>query len=378
MSEAVTLVAKAATEVGRAIGKPQADSQSVERQRRPPAFPPPWAVAWGDDRFGLWAELQANGVVQRMRWIEPGEFWMGSEPEEKGHQAREAPRHRVHLTAGFWLADTACTQGLWVAVMEGKNPSQFKDDTQNPVEQVTWDDVEVFLRRLTGVAEGDEAHLPTEAQWEYACRAGTQTPFYLGESIHTSQVNFSGKWEYSDKETTLGAAHGQTLPVKSFAPNTWGLYEMHGNVLEWCSDSGQRQYEKSEVSIEDPQGPAKPGPEAPRALRGGSWFGPARGARSAYRSGGGSGVRGRGLGFRLALRSGSTGPGPAGPSELKAPEAPSGPAGPRDSVVLAPGRDGPGPAPRRDAGARPAKTGPRPAPPKAQPRKLAKKKVEPR
>jgi formylglycine-generating enzyme required for sulfatase activity len=146
---------------------------------------------------------------------------MGSLGEEPDRYTDEGHRHRVRLTQGFWLADTACSQVLWLPVMGGENPSKFQDDAQNPVEQVSWDDVQGFVVRLTELAadEGAQAVLPTEAQWEYACRAGTETAFNLGPSISTAQVNFSGKWEYDDKKTTLGEGRGKTLPVRSFAPN---------------------------------------------------------------------------------------------------------------------------------------------------------------
>ena len=112
--------------------------------REPPEFPPRWASAWGDDRHGLWADLQVAGVVQRLRWIEPGEFVMGSDPNsDAGSDPDEQPAHRVRLTHGFWLANTACTQALWQAVM-GSNPSGFKGDDSRPVERVRCEEVDDF------------------------------------------------------------------------------------------------------------------------------------------------------------------------------------------------------------------------------------------
>ena len=290
-----------------------AGAAHADRQRRPPEFPPPWAVAWGDDRFGLWAELAVKTVVQRMRWIEPGWFWMGSVDAERalmrdkaweGMAKDESPRHRVKLTHGFWLADTACTQALWLAVVGGQNPSRFKDDPELPVEQVSFGDVRGFLQRLEGAySEGRGADLPTEAEWEYACRAGTHTAFAFGATVTPQQVNYNGDYPYG------GAAKGlnrkRTVPVKALPANRWGLHQMHGNVWEWCDDE-LRDYADTAVVdgvVLDPAGQRRSGPEAPRAVRGGSWIARAGAARSAYRGHGQRGGRYHYLGFRFALRS---------------------------------------------------------------------------
>ncbi|HNO60224.1 MAG TPA: formylglycine-generating enzyme family protein, partial [Plasticicumulans sp.] len=216
---------------------------AAEAARWPETFPPPFADAWGDDRYGLWAEFVIvtghGSAVQRLRWIEPGTFLMGSPDNEPERLNNEGPQHLVTLTRGFWLADTACTQGLWQAVTGG-NPSQFKDDPQNPVEQVSWNDVQKFLRALEGLLPGIEACLPSEAQWEYACRAGTTTPFSFGTQVTPAQVNYDGNFPYADGKK--GEDRGRTVPVKSLPANDWGLYEMHGNVWEWCAD-GLRTYD---------------------------------------------------------------------------------------------------------------------------------------
>ncbi|WP_273702961.1 formylglycine-generating enzyme family protein, partial [Candidatus Accumulibacter vicinus] len=272
-----------------------------EDERRPPELPPAGAIAWGDDAYGLWIDVDLAGVVQRFRWIEPGEFMMGSPADEVQRFDDEGPRHRVRLTKGFWLADTACTQALWRAVMGGENPGRFQEDVRNPVENVSWDDVSDtngFLQRVGARLPGVVAELPTEAEWEYACRAGSETPFSFGATISTQQANYDGNSLYAGGEK--GEYRKKTMPVKSFAPNGWGLYEMHGNVWEWCAD-GMRTYDGNDQ--EDPRGPEG---SAPRVVRGGSWDGEARWRRSAYRS-----VRHRdlrdvfliALGFRFALRS---------------------------------------------------------------------------
>ena len=274
----------------------------AERWRRPPAFPPAWADAWGDDRFGLWAEISVGEVVQRMRWVEPGEFWMGSPDDEAERSSNEGPRHRVRLV-GFWLADSACTQALWQAVM-GSNPSHFTGDASLPVEQVSWDDVQGFLQRLqAGLPEGSEPVLPTEAQWEYACRAGTETPFSFGTTLTTAQANYDGNYPYG--KAPKGPYRERTVPVKSLPANAWGLYEMHGNVWEWCADDW-RDYAGTalrDAVLQDPWGPVPQEQGAPRAVRGGSWLLRAGFLRSALRSRDPRGDRYYTLGFRVALRS---------------------------------------------------------------------------
>ncbi|MER2603391.1 MAG: formylglycine-generating enzyme family protein, partial [Candidatus Competibacter phosphatis] len=198
-------------------------------------------VHFGLDRqFSVYAEFTistAHGsATQRLRWIEPGSFLMGSPEDEPERSSDEGPRHWVTLSRGFWLADSACTQALWQAVM-GSNPSAFKENAQRPVEQVSWNDVQGFLRRLEALLPGCRADLPTEAEWEYACRAGAETPFSFGEQITPEQVNYNGEHPYAGGKK--GLYRQQTVPVKSLPPNAWGLYEMHGNVDEWCAD-GQR------------------------------------------------------------------------------------------------------------------------------------------
>jgi len=270
--------------------------------RFPNPFPPPFASAWGDDAFGLWAEFRretpgGESVVQNFRWIEPGAFRMGSPDDEPERAGNEGPRHPVTISRGFWLADTACTQALWQAVM-GDNPSRFKDDPQQPVESVSWHVVQEFLRRLQDVLPGCQVDLPSEAEWEYACRAGTTTPFSFGPQITPQQVNYAGSYPYAGGEQ--GEYRQKTVPVKSLPANAWGLYEMHGNVWEWCKD-GQRTYD--EQAQIDPIGPMMHGNEEPRSVRGGSWDILARRSRSAFRFATLPGFAFYFLGFRFCLRS---------------------------------------------------------------------------
>ena len=140
--------------------------------------PPDWASGWGQDRYGVFVTLTVGDATQRMRWIPPGTFRMGSPEDEPGRWADEGPRHTVTLTHGFWLFDTPCTQQLWDTVM-WHNRSRFRSPDR-PVETTSWDDAQDFLERLNGRIPGLSLTLPTEAQWEYACRAGTEMALYSG------------------------------------------------------------------------------------------------------------------------------------------------------------------------------------------------------
>ncbi|MCB1984031.1 MAG: formylglycine-generating enzyme family protein [Burkholderiales bacterium] len=253
--------------------------------------PPDWAAAWGQDAFGLYADFKIREVTQRFRWIAPGTFLMGS-PESEPERLNRETQHEVTLTQGCWLADTACTQALWSAVMND-NPAHFKEDMDNPVETVSWDDAQKLIDRLNHDYPDLSARLPTEAQWEYACRAGTTTPFSFGKQITPDQVNYDGNYPYAGGKK--GQCRNKTVPVKSLPPNPWGLYEMHGNVWEWCAD-WYGAY--PEPAVIDPAGPEN---GDGRVLRGGSWYLYGRGVRSAYRDGNAPVDRDDDIGFRLAL-----------------------------------------------------------------------------
>jgi sulfatase modifying factor 1 len=264
----------------------------------PNPFPEPWASDWGEDDLGLWMGLTLGKVRQVFRWIAPGRFLMGSPPDEPERRDNEV-QHEVRLSRGFWLADTTCTQALWQAVT-GANPSHFKDDARNPVEIVSWKDVQTFLSELNRRVPGLQARLPSEAEWEYACRAGTTTRFSFGDNITPEQVNYDGNYPYPGGEK--GLYRQKTVPAGSLPANTWGLYEMHGNVWEWCADWYGDYPNTPQV---DPTGPQT---GASRVLRGGSWDLSGRYALCAYRTRLKPGDRGRSFGFRFA-------PGQSGPAE---------------------------------------------------------------
>ncbi|MGE5341989.1 MAG: formylglycine-generating enzyme family protein [Candidatus Omnitrophota bacterium] len=284
-----------------ALQKGKADSMPVPEQGQmivntdeaeliiEPMVKPKWADSIGCDRYGLFADFSIKGVTQRMRWIRPGRFMMGS-PNNEPERDDDERLHEVILTHGFWLADTCCTQALWQAVMK-KNPSHFKGNNR-PVERVSWEDCQTFIDRINQKKKDLDLRLPTEAEWEYACRAGTTTPFSFGKTITPEQVNYNGKFPYAvGKE---GKYREETVDVKSLPCNNWGLYEMHGNVWEWCSDwFGDYPTEL----ILDPKGPDL---GDSRVLRGGGWLNDARYVRSAMRGSFDPGFRDGLIGFRLS------------------------------------------------------------------------------
>jgi formylglycine-generating enzyme required for sulfatase activity len=229
------------------------------------------AAAWtatGCDEFGPWAEMLSatTGVATRFRWCPPGTFLMGSPKDEAGRCTWEGPQREVTLTQGFWIADAPVVRGQW--------PAAYAPPERGlPVTNVTWYEAGAF-------AEQHGCRLPTEAEWEYACRAGTTGARY---SPDVNEI----AWTMSN------SPHVQH--VKQKRPNAWGLFDTLGNVWEWCQDSvvaGEGYREGPRV---DPVGQAGPS----RASRGGSWGYHARLARAAYRLADGPGIRDRSLGFRL-------------------------------------------------------------------------------
>jgi sulfatase modifying factor 1 len=254
-------------------------------------FAVPGAERGPDDAFGPRLTLAIGNAWQSFRWIPPGRFLMGSPVDEAERGSAEVP-HEVTLSRGFWLADTACTQALWMAVWP-VNPSHFADDARNPVENVAWHDAQRFIGELNRRLPGLPARLPTETEWEYACRAGTTTPFSFGTTVSTDQVNYHGRYPYPGGEP--GPYRQRPLPVGSLPPNAWGLCEMHGNVWEWCEDWYADYPQEPQT---DPRGPSF---GKMRVLRGGTWSDPARYARSATRSRIEPAYRPRSTGFRLVL-----------------------------------------------------------------------------
>ncbi|MCL4205664.1 MAG: SUMF1/EgtB/PvdO family nonheme iron enzyme [Pirellulaceae bacterium] len=231
-----------------------------------------------------------NSIGIKLAFIPVGEFQMGSPDSDSDALNSEKPQHTVRITKPFYLGVTEVTQEQYERVM-GANPSNFKG-THLPVERVSWEDAVDFCRKLSALpaerSAGRVYRLPTEAEWEYACRAGSKT-----------------KWSFGDSESSLGEyawytsnAGSKTNPVGQKKPNAWGLYDMHGNVWEWCSDWWKRDYTTTAMS--DPTGPAT---GSARVFRGGSWLYYGVNCRSAYRNGDTPSSRGSGVGFRLASSS---------------------------------------------------------------------------
>ncbi|MFD1624880.1 formylglycine-generating enzyme family protein [Azospirillum griseum] len=275
--------------------------------------PPDWASEWGQDRFGVFVAVTVADVTQRLRWIPPGRFMMGSPDDEPGRYDNEGPQHLVTISRGYWLFDTPCTQALWQAVMGG-NPSNFQSPDR-PVETVSWNDVQEFLGRTNERIPGLDLTLPTEAQWEHACRAGTATALYSGDIAILGESNAPAldpiAWYGGNSGVGFDLDNGVdstdwpekqhphekagTRPVGRKRANPWGLHDTLGNVWEWCAD-GQRTYTPQPET--DPRGPDSA--DAERVLRGGSWLNYARFARAAWRDQILPDVRGGSIGFRCA------------------------------------------------------------------------------
>ena len=237
-----------------------------------------------------------NSIGMEFASIPAGKFLMGS-PETEKERDQDETRHEVTLTRGFRMGIHEVTQAQYEQVM-GQNPSKFKGATL-PVETVSYDDAMAFCKKLSDLppekASGRKYRLPTEAEWEYCCRAGTSTLFHFGQELNGTQANCDGNFPYGTTEK--GPYLEKTSPVGSYPANAWGLYDMHGNVWEWCQD---RYDSYPQQSVTDPRGP-EAGSDC--VYRGGGWGGGAAFCRSANRIWGDPSYRGNGYGFRLALSS---------------------------------------------------------------------------
>jgi formylglycine-generating enzyme required for sulfatase activity len=263
--------------------------------------PPSWAEDWEHDTNGAWSAFRVPGtdVVQKMRWCPPGDFMMGAADDDKDADDDERPQHRVAFEQGFWMLDTTVTEALWTAVT-GDKPRSERGPAM-PVTDVSWPDAQSFAEQLNALLPGLALGLPSEAMWEYACRAGTATPYSFGKTVTRRQVRYGGKVE-------AGPAAAGSLPA-----NPWGLYEMHGNVYEWCDDGWVDNYRDA-----PPDGAAwQPDGSAFRVVRGGCWFVDARRVRASYRGRGDPRYRSDRFGFRLARVRTSSAERPAEPDRVR-------------------------------------------------------------
>ena len=230
-----------------------------------------------------------NGVTMDFVYVPPGRITMGS-PDSEAQRSNDETQHEVTITKGFHLGKYEVTQAQYEAVV-GANPS-IRKEANRPVENVSWNDATEFCNRMTQKT-GRQIRLPTEAEWEYACRAGTTMPFHFGATISTDQVNYNGNYPYAGGRK--GAYRQKTTDVGSFPANAWGLHDMHGNVWEWCSD-WYGAYPTGPVS--DSTGPAN---GTFRVVRGGSWYDLGHGCRSASRRRYAPPSRDSSFGFRALL-----------------------------------------------------------------------------
>jgi formylglycine-generating enzyme required for sulfatase activity len=264
-------------------------------------------------------QVPPNAVTTNMVWIAPGTFVMGS-PTSEVMRLSDETQHTVTLTKGFYMGKYAVTQGEYLALM-GSNPSYFttNDDNGNPippdlnrpVETVTWFDATNYCAQLTQqeqaagrLPSGWVYRLPTEAEREYACRAGTTTAFHYGNALRGGMANFEDHYEYDASIGDIYVSNPavpclpRTTAVGSYVPNAWGLHDMHGNVWEWCRD-WYGSYPAG--SVTDPQGPTS---GSDRVFRGGSWLSIGGDCRSAYRGYSDPSYWSISIGFRVVLAPG--------------------------------------------------------------------------
>jgi formylglycine-generating enzyme required for sulfatase activity len=239
--------------------------------------------------------LLPGDVPLEMVWIEPGTFMMGAYAGEQDAQSVESPQHSVTLTQGFWMGKYELCKAQWTAVM-GTTPwsgqAYVLEDGNSPAVYVSWEDAQLFITALNTLT-GKTFRLPSEAEWEYACRAGSTERFYWGDDASSSEIG-SYAW-FSDNAGKAGEHFAHVVGQKT--PNAWGLYDMSGNVFEWCNDWYDSGYYWSSPAS-DPEGPAS---GSDRVGRGGGWGGHGYGlCRSANRGSAAPSTTAYALGFRLS------------------------------------------------------------------------------
>jgi formylglycine-generating enzyme required for sulfatase activity len=238
--------------------KAEAARKEEETRKRPPRGP-----------------VIRNQIAMELVWIPVGSFMMGS----NNGRSNEKPAHQVTIKEGFYIGRYEVTRPQWVALM-GKDPSGFSCEGICPVTDVSWYDAQAFIEKLNQQNDGFVYQLPSEAQWEYACRAGTTTEFSFGDSLGPDQANIHGEHPFGS--AAKGIYRGRPIAVGSFQPNAFGLYDMHGNVQEWCLDWYHLNYEGAP---NDGTAWLIGGNQTHRIQRGGGWDLWAESARSAFREG---------------------------------------------------------------------------------------------
>lgn len=258
-----------------------------------------YEINYSRKRSEFFSENLGNDVVLEMVAIPGGQFLMGSPENELGRYSDESPQHTVTVQP-FFMGKFPVTQSQWAIVAElekvnihlNPEPSEFKS-ANRPVECVSWNDAIEFCARLSNKT-GKTYRLPSEAEWEYACRAETTTPFYFGETITTELANYDGNYTYNSGPK--GEYCKQTTDVRKFLPNPFGLFDMHGNIWEWCQDAWHENYNGAPAD-----GSLWMNENDSRLLRGGSWHNNPRNCRSANRYGRTRDVRGIVVGFRVVV-----------------------------------------------------------------------------
>jgi len=285
------------------VEEPQTKPPTIPTVTPKPTPPPPRKVEMGsmEPPEGFAAEYKAadSGIV--LQWVAPGKFQMGSPPDEQ-HRRRWEDLHPVTLTEGYWLGRYEVTQKTWVELgME--NHSYFKGP-RNPVGKVSWNDALEFCKRLSDhvkakqeIPEGYVFRLPSEAEWEYACRAGTQTASSFGDAMSSKQANFDGRSPLG--KATKGINRKRPMPVGYYSPNAWGFYDMHGNMWEWCLDGWREFTDGQEVNPRPSRAEINP---RYKVVKGGSWYVHGWECRSTARYALRPAVRyNTGIGLRVAL-----------------------------------------------------------------------------
>ena len=301
LSRCICRVASALALCSALAGPSPMDAQAQQKTKPTPKLKP---STFAGTKAGQ--EWDGNGLKLKFRWCPPGKFTMGSPKSEK-HRNNDEDQVSVTLTRGFWLGTYEVTQAQWQSVMRTRlkqqkdKPNTYGaitgEGSDHPMYFVNHDEATEFCRKLTQseraagrLPSGWEYRLPTEAQWEYACRAGTTTATAFGDSLSSTQANFNGGFPYN------GAAKGPykrgTAEVGTYGANRWGLHDMHGNVWEWCRD----WYQSNLPGGTDPEVTKM---ATRRVLRGGSWFNGGGIGRAAYRGHADPNRRGNCLGFRL-------------------------------------------------------------------------------